>query len=169
MHSDSSVSCPCEGTNTPSESEHEDNDNATTPFLNDDHQLILPSQASLQPPAPFQPFGGQRSQPPVIFGATSTVIPKRKHSSKHKKKSKHSAKAVPEDLNTKLPAIESLSVKKPAKKLLKKKKAKKTKQSKRLFKKGVRNQPSSDESDSGSEVSEEESSYDSSNSSILRR
>ena len=170
LHSD--VSCPCEGTKTPSGSEHEDDDNVPTPVLNDDHQLIPPIQASLQTLVPFQPFGGQRSQPPVVIGASSPAIPKRKHSSKHKKKSKHSsrrslaapANAVPEDLNTKMPAKESASVKKSAKKALKKKKAKKTKQSKRLFKKGVRNQSSSEESDS-SEESEEESSYDSSKSS----
>jgi len=170
LHSDSSVSCPCEGTKTPSESENEDN--ASTPILNQDQPQ---SQASQQPvgPAllPFQPFGGQRSQPPVIFGAASPSIPKRKHSSKNKKKSKSSAKrssaaskAVPDDLNTKMPAVESVSIKKSAKKLSKKKKSKNPK-SKRLFKKGARNQSSSDQSDSSSEVSEEESSYDSSHSS----
>jgi len=155
LHSDSSVSCPCEGTKTPSESENEDN--ASTPILNQDQPQ---SQASQQPvgPAllPFQPFGGQRSQPPVIFGAASPSIPKRKHSSKNKKKSKSSAKrssaapkAVPDDLNTKMPAVESVSINKSAKKLSKKKKTKKPK-SKRLFKKGARNQSSSDQSDSSS-------------------
>ena len=172
LHSDSSVSCPCEGTKTPSGSEHEDNGNAPTPILNNDHQPVT-SQVPLQPLAPFQPFGGQSSQPPIVFGAASPIIPKRKQSSKHKKKAKHSSKrsqstsskAVPEDLNTKMPPIEAESAKKPAKKLPKKKKTKKTKKSKRLFKKGARNQSSSDMSDSSSEESEEESSYDSSHSS----
>ena len=173
LHSDSSVSCPCEGTKTPSGSEQEDN--ATTPILNQEQPIVSQSQASQQPvgPAllPFQPFGGQRSQPPVIFGAASPSIPKRKHSSKNKKKSKSSAKrssavpkAIPDDLNTKMPAVESVSIKKSAKKLSKKKKSKHPK-SKRLFKKGARNQSSSDKSDSSSEESEEESSYDSSHSS----
>ena len=169
LQSDSSVSCPCEGTKTASESEHEDE--SPTPIMDNSLQHLPPAQFSQGSVDDGQP-AFVRSNPPVAFGAPLPAISKRKHSATIKKKSKKTSKrsvskpsrAVDEDLNQKMPA--PVSQKKSSRKSDKKKKAKKAKQSKRLFKKGARNQSSSG-SDSGSESSNsaDESSIDSSQSS----